>query len=593
MPSARPAEYRNYEDSDGDPVPVAIDRYDDNEAVDDYENGTGEFDENNIKWALATLGEPFVDFVFRDPDDHEGSAKELAEFGVIRARRMRGRASRANLHALQVTAQMRPAFAAAGVQVPMFAFSKDRPQVGATKCARTAMMPVLGYAMERHRIPNSRPGWEKLADEIATAGDAVFLDNLPPQARLDSGALASAVTSANDTIVILTGNDLTARPELIERMVPIGFKAEDAHPEKRTGFKYPEVEKFAREFAPKTVRALAVLVENWKQKGCPLADIAFGAFTPWARIVGGILKAAGVYDFLDNRDGFKKQTDKLTVGGAEPSEISAFVAACFRHYGTNSGRRLYLGEVKRYTVPPYDAITAPPLDYGRTDAGTYERALALQETKVSAAKAALEATEAVKRAVAEEASILKSPLSVFSPRPNSPFGFRPRVAAEAKGGEAEEGSGAEAIKAAKAKQAAAKVAAARAAAETVLSKLSPDLRALVEAGTLPDVPLEYASDKDCEGARQRAVDRNARDAGMLNAIAQDGVVITIGRRTLNAGRGDVKAQRRELGRWLALWPGTPQSVEYDGQGYTVRLSEPKHERGTGLTYYTLDVQEDG
>jgi hypothetical protein len=64
---------------------------------------------------------------------------------------------------------------------------------------------------------------------------------------------------------------------------------------------------------PRLVQALHVLVAHWLARGQPGPDDdtvpAFGSYELYRKTVGGILGAAGVTDFLGNRDATRAEAD--------------------------------------------------------------------------------------------------------------------------------------------------------------------------------------------------------------------------------------------------------------------------------------------
>ena len=265
----------------------------------------------------------FGDFPFKDVDAVEARSTSSTVNPVGRDRRRAfGRASRANLLALTLTPFVRTALDAA--PIPPFLFAKPQERVGASLCATVAMMIANGYVVSASAVPTSAYEWQnKLLALVRERAGVFFIDNL--KWKLDDGTLAGALTQgrvsgralgANTNIeglvtwiTLITGINPELSPELTKRSVLIRLESDTANPESRTDFKHGDDEKlkdWILENRAKLVRAAIILVRNWLAKGGESYDVpdlpSLGSFGRWNRVMGGILHAAGVKGFRDNRE---------------------------------------------------------------------------------------------------------------------------------------------------------------------------------------------------------------------------------------------------------------------------------------------------
>lgn len=152
---------------------------------------------------------------------------------------------------------------------------------------------------------------------------ALIIDNA--NRKLDSGALAAALTSSiwsdrvlgsNKTasadvrlIFVVTANNLEISSEMVRRSIPIRLAPDTDAPEDRTGFAHPIILEWIAENRPQIVKAVHTIVLNWIAQGKPSANITLGSYENWARVMGGILRCAGIPGFLQNRKELRERSD--------------------------------------------------------------------------------------------------------------------------------------------------------------------------------------------------------------------------------------------------------------------------------------------
>jgi len=197
--------------------------------------------------------------------------------------------------------------------------------------------------------------------KLRSGAPYLLFDNIP--VTIDSSALAIAITQgwmdgrilgrtdagAVDPIevrspMIFTGIDVKTSEEIRRRMVLIGLESGEVSPEKRTGpkpgtaWRHTNLKKWARENRSDLVWACLTLVQNWIARGRQPYDApqAKGSFEEWQRVIGGILRDAGIEYFGANEDALNKATsDALTDGVAVlTSAIAAYPVGTYFSIGS-------------------------------------------------------------------------------------------------------------------------------------------------------------------------------------------------------------------------------------------------------------------
>lgn len=150
-------------------------------------------------------------------------------------------------------------------------------------------------------------------DNLATGFDRFTHDELP----VDSPSLASALTASryedrklggstmiNVTVRAIfasTGNNTVFSRELTRRIVPIPLITPCEDPSSREGFRHEDLLAWAKERRRDLAWAALVLIRNWFVMGKPAGTRKMGSYEKYARVMGGILTAAGIEGFLTNR----------------------------------------------------------------------------------------------------------------------------------------------------------------------------------------------------------------------------------------------------------------------------------------------------
>ncbi|HZQ03697.1 MAG TPA: hypothetical protein VFA88_06740 [Gaiellaceae bacterium] len=229
---------------------------------------------------------------------------------------------------------------------PLHVLTAPTPGTGKTLLADTLMTPLLGHRplvkMAEARDPDE---WRKrLTAKLRAAPPVVCVDNV--QRLLDSSALALVITTgvAEDRLLglsemvelpvrcvwLCTGNNVTLSAELTRRAVRIRLDAGVELPELRTGFRHPDLLRWAREHRAELVWAALVLGRAWVAAGCPDGpNPQLGGFEEWSRVLGGVLHVAEVPGFLAN-------VDEMREVGLD-DELAGFLAAVYDRRGRANG----------------------------------------------------------------------------------------------------------------------------------------------------------------------------------------------------------------------------------------------------------------
>ncbi len=139
---------------------------------------------------------------------------------------------------------------------------------------------------------------------------------------------SKTVEVPNRTLWIVTGNNVAMNDEMARRSVRIRLDAGVEEPWHRQGFRHDPLLEWEDEHRGELVWAALVLVANWLARGAePFTERTLGSFEPWARVVGGVLRDAGIEGFLQGRQRMHSEADRDSACWA------AFFEAWWREYG--------------------------------------------------------------------------------------------------------------------------------------------------------------------------------------------------------------------------------------------------------------------
>lgn len=252
---------------------------------------------------LLLIEELFGDFSFEDPSDL------------------------ANAIALILTPLLREFFDGPS---PLFAIEADRPGTGKTLLAQIASVLITGNRAGIMAMPPSedqlskkitavlREGREFLAfDNVAHVVDSASLAALATATDWVDRVLqtSSVVRLPNMGVCLLTGNRIELSREIARRCVRIQLAPH------RDGaaqeFTHPDLEAWTSSNRGVLLWAALTFIRRWIACGQPRSQIRFKSYVSWAAVVGGVLEAVGIEDFLGNRE--RHETDIDAESMAERS----------------------------------------------------------------------------------------------------------------------------------------------------------------------------------------------------------------------------------------------------------------------------------
>lgn len=201
---------------------------------------------------------------------------------------------------------------------PMYAVTKPLPGTGGGLLLETASLITDGEPAAMLAMPPNEEELTKTVSTLVNEGARWCpFDNLNAAVML--GNLASALTTPTYRARLLhsnrtvnapirwvwaaVANNIKGSSENLRRMVMIELDAHTAAPEKRDGWRHADLPGWVMKNRGKLVWACLTLIQNWVAKGMnPWEGKALNSFEGWSRVMGGILRDAGVRGFLDNRD---------------------------------------------------------------------------------------------------------------------------------------------------------------------------------------------------------------------------------------------------------------------------------------------------
>jgi hypothetical protein len=130
---------------------------------------------------------------------------------------------------------------------------------------------------------------------------------------------------ANKYVVVVNTNDGSLSIDLLNRSLPIHLDPRGSTEDRQSPIGNPKLE-----YLPKNQGRIEAelrgMIERWRTASCPLDERVTHSMTPWARIIGGILRHNGFTHFLANQ-GTRKAADELLrraigiLGAAKPGVV--------------------------------------------------------------------------------------------------------------------------------------------------------------------------------------------------------------------------------------------------------------------------------
>ncbi|HOX27259.1 MAG TPA: CHC2 zinc finger domain-containing protein [Candidatus Krumholzibacteria bacterium] len=226
---------------------------------------------------------------------------------------------------------------------PIHLIEAPTPGSGKGLFADLVSLIALGRPCESTTITRSEDECRKKLTAILSRGHPVVaLDNI--QGGVDSAQIASAITAEiwsdrvlgktqmvdfpNRAVWMMTANNPKLSMEIARRCVRIRLEPPEEHPWERTGFKHHPLRDWARDHRRDLVQAILTIVQSWLTAGRPVGSRTLGSFESWAQTLGGILRNAGIKEFLQDTDEFYAEADP------DSGEWATFVEVWWEKYET-------------------------------------------------------------------------------------------------------------------------------------------------------------------------------------------------------------------------------------------------------------------
>ena len=239
-------------------------------------------------------------------------AKDLL-LEVIQDFPFKDNASKVNMLGLLITPLVRPAFEGC---IPLALI--NAPQAGTGKTMLGMIVSQIATGHDPNMLPYSEESEEmrkKITSALRVSANVIVMDNI--SAELNSEILASALTTIlwGDRLLgknemlrlpqratwIANGNNLRIGGDMPRRCYLIELDSKLSQPWKRSGFHQPDLIEWVTARRTELMWAVFVLVRVWVSAGRPaFTSVKLGGFSQWVNVVGGILQAAGVEEFLSN-----------------------------------------------------------------------------------------------------------------------------------------------------------------------------------------------------------------------------------------------------------------------------------------------------
>jgi hypothetical protein len=236
-------------------------------------------------------------------------------------------------------------FARALIRGPMPLHDIEAPSAGSGKdlLAHVLCVPYAD-GVEVSVLAGTEEERRKQITAVAVEGRPFYLlDNI--ETGLDSGYLSAALTATvwRDRPLgvtkmirlpvrwswLMTATNPIMGTQLARRIVRSRLDAKCEEPWLRTGFKHPDLRGWAHEHRAELIWAALVLIQNWLAKGRPEGTKTLGNYESWARVMGGLLDAAGITGFLEDLVHLYDRAD------AQRGAWRALVAVWLNTHGTN------------------------------------------------------------------------------------------------------------------------------------------------------------------------------------------------------------------------------------------------------------------
>lgn len=121
-----------------------------------------------------------------------------------------------------------------------------------------------------------------------------------PELNLSAPGGGDAMRLKNRYVVVINTNDGSLSRDLLNRALSIHLEPKGDVHDRQSKIGNPKLEFLPRNRAVIDAE-LRGMIERWRVAGCPLDEIVTHSMSPWAKVIGGILKHNGFSDFLANQ----------------------------------------------------------------------------------------------------------------------------------------------------------------------------------------------------------------------------------------------------------------------------------------------------
>lgn len=214
-----------------------------------------------------------------------------------------------------------------------FCYVANAPRSGKTLLAKTGIVPIFGPARATPKPESEDDLRKRLTTAAQVAAPYLFLDDLDGLLRSQSlNAFMTAPTwtdrkmgsheelvAMKETIVIITGNNLSLTDDLANRTLRCSLYTEEFDAQSRKIQRVIDEEYLARPAVRSEIlSALWCFIREWDKAGRPKGKHVLRGFEQWCEIFGGIVVHAGFGDPIeppptDDYAGATEAADMMTL----------------------------------------------------------------------------------------------------------------------------------------------------------------------------------------------------------------------------------------------------------------------------------------
>lgn len=246
-----------------------------------------------------------------------------------------------------------------GPLMPMLV-SKTAPGAGGSLLVKILQTVTEGRTSPRPLAKSEEERRKAVFTALKDSPMTLYWDNLPMGQTLESDVLATLFTepfftdrvlgrSAERSLpmrasTVMVGNRPLLSDQLRRRFTLCELVPQHANPERRTGFKHPNLLRHVVASRVKYLRAVLVLVQNWIQKGKPAPDHApvVGSYEAYSATIPGILEAASPYWTTWGQN--LSKLDEIAAD-EEEDEVKGLLDFWAEQFGTGTGARVEVAEL--------------------------------------------------------------------------------------------------------------------------------------------------------------------------------------------------------------------------------------------------------